>query len=494
MARLVLTALVFVVLGLALTPAGARAAARTEMLVAPGGPAIVIGPSHAELMTVRVRGITRRSGRHEPTGPGPLGHAVTAVPLPADLRPGEAVTVTLEPASAGSVRIVRDEPAYDEAIAAARGAGIMLGVLLAIAALQIAAFTIVREPSIPFYVAFVITLAAIELLRDGVLPTFGLGRGQALLLLDVVNGVVDIAFIIVYLRLWSEARALFWWTVAACVVPAVAAAALAFAPHVDVELVRAPLILLGSIVLVVVIVARARRFPPAWYLAAALGTLYASVLYRTLRAAAPLAVPFFDRWAFELATTTDAILFAIAIIARVRYALRERRQLQAQLDEATRQALEDELTGALNRRGLFAQLEQAPLRGLLFAIDLDRFKTINDRFGHAAGDIVLKRVVSALHETAGDQGIVARIGGDEFIVVVPDADPRDGAALAERFTATIVAIRDPLHGVSGEHFGASIGYAVLDDQSFLSALRAADQLAYREKSRKRVAREEMSSG
>lgn len=488
MARLFLTVLFCAVLTLTLDRPPAAAAARTVTLSAPGGPAIVVGPTDAELMTVTVDGVTRRSGRHEPTGAPPLGHSVTAVPLPADLRAGEPVTVTLEPASAGEVRIIRDEPIYDEAVVGARAAGVTLGVLLAIVLLQIGAFAIVREPSIPWYVAFVITFGMIELVRDGVLPTFGLPRGAMLLLLDIVNGLADVGFVMVYLRLWREARALFWWTIAACVGPAFAGIAFAFMPHVEVEFVRAPLILLGSVALVVVIVLRARRFPPAWYLVAALGATYANVIYRVIRSAPPLAVPFLDRWGFELSTAVDAVLFALAIIARVRHALRERRQLQLQLDEATRQAYQDELTGALNRRGLFAQVEHASLRGLLFAIDIDDFKTVNDRFGHAAGDIILKRVVTALHETAGDQAVIARIGGDEFIVVVPDAEPREAAALADSFTETIVAIRDPLHGVTGEHFGASIGYAVLDGQPFLTALRAADRLAYREKAGKHSAR------
>ncbi len=88
----------------------------------------------------------------------------------------------------------------------------------------------------------------------------------------------------------------------------------------------------------------------------------------------------------------------------------------------------DALTGLANRRGL-DQFQEALIRKggpdvnncAVLQIDLDRFKSINDTLGHAAGDIVLKRVADILRDAAPPNAVVARVGGDEFAVVIPDA-------------------------------------------------------------------------
>ena len=104
------------------------------------------------------------------------------------------------------------------------------------------------------------------------------------------------------------------------------------------------------------------------------------------------------------------------------------------IGDLRRESVEDALTGLLNRRGFEAQAESlvgaVPGRGVLIVADLDRFKTINDTFGHAAGD----RVIRALAETlrAGLPGAtIGRLGGEEFCAVLPLADVATGRMLAE---------------------------------------------------------------
>ena len=99
----------------------------------------------------------------------------------------------------------------------------------------------------------------------------------------------------------------------------------------------------------------------------------------------------------------------------------------------------DPATGCLNRRGFAIQLERALAearrrRGeiALLAVDLDHFKQINDRFGHLVGDEVLYEVATLLTETVSEEGIVARMGGEEFIVLLPWADAEAAGAVAER--------------------------------------------------------------
>ncbi len=113
--------------------------------------------------------------------------------------------------------------------------------------------------------------------------------------------------------------------------------------------------------------------------------------------------------------------------------------------EAEQRALHDALTGLANRRLLVDRLEHAITRaerqgsavGVLFC-DLDHFKTINDRYGHATGDRVLQTVAQRLQALMRESDTVARIGGDEFVVVLEDLN--DGAvatAVAERLRGEV---------------------------------------------------------
>ena len=99
----------------------------------------------------------------------------------------------------------------------------------------------------------------------------------------------------------------------------------------------------------------------------------------------------------------------------------------------------DPLTGCLNRRALEQRLNkewrQAKRRGgaiALLAIDLDKFKEINDGFGHAAGDFVLHELGEIMRSTARDTDHVARVGGDEFVILLPDTGWQGATTFAER--------------------------------------------------------------
>jgi diguanylate cyclase (GGDEF)-like protein len=100
----------------------------------------------------------------------------------------------------------------------------------------------------------------------------------------------------------------------------------------------------------------------------------------------------------------------------------------------------DELTGLYNRRGFLTmarqQLRLASRDGRcmsLFVVDVDRLKAINDSFGHSAGDEVLRRVAAVLGSTFRQSDIVARHGGDEFVVLALDAAQTNQRAIAARF-------------------------------------------------------------
>jgi diguanylate cyclase (GGDEF)-like protein len=117
----------------------------------------------------------------------------------------------------------------------------------------------------------------------------------------------------------------------------------------------------------------------------------------------------------------------------------EQERVELAHQEAIVAATTDFLTSLPNRRAFVAALEEAlreTAASQSFAVallDLDRFKAVNDTFGHGVGDLLLKEVASRLVETVGSQGIVARLGGDEFGILVPDIGrPKEAEAFGKR--------------------------------------------------------------
>ncbi|MGD0052283.1 MAG: diguanylate cyclase [Vulcanimicrobiaceae bacterium] len=479
--------LLLAALGLLLVPFAVDAATGdTTVLRAPGVPVLVVGPTKAERMTVRVAGRTLVSGRFLPVGRAPLGHAMTFVPL-SDIPAGTPIVVQVEPSGAGTPRLLPADPAIDEAISDARAAGLVLGVLLSALLLQLAWFTISRDRNIAWYVAFIGSLIAITLLRDGRLPGFSAPSPAALVALDALASIFYLGFTLVFLRLWQDARGLFW-TAIVLTVPTVAlqvAGALVPALRPAIEAFRSPVLLFGSCGLFAVAIVRGRRFPPAYYLLAALGATALAVLYRVVRFWTPFADPFLDHWAYDIGITIDALVFGFAVVARQQYLWRERRLLQVRLDEATHAAQHDALTGALNRRGLASNLTGRD-SGTLLYVDLDNFKQVNDHFGHASGDVILIDVASALRELAGPGAMIARVGGDEFVVVVAESDRSAIERLAERLGERIADIR-PVGRPRIPYFGASVGFAPLAGLTLDNAMRIADANSYRVKAYKQAA-------
>lgn len=125
--------------------------------------------------------------------------------------------------------------------------------------------------------------------------------------------------------------------------------------------------------------------------------------------------------------------------AELRARLRVAFRLKFQQDLLEKQAHLDALTGLANRHALRDRLEaewsacrrrSAPLS--LLVVDVDHFKRINDRHGHAAGDEALRRVAEALRAVARVYDLVARFGGEEFVLLAPDCDLAGALGLAER--------------------------------------------------------------
>ncbi len=166
------------------------------------------------------------------------------------------------------------------------------------------------------------------------------------------------------------------------------------------------------------------------------------------------------------------------------------RQTAAELAVVNRRlanaALTDELTGLPNRRWALDQLAQAwsaatrsgsPLA--VMVVDIDHFKHINDTYGHASGDMVLREAAQSLRASARREDSVCRIGGEEFLVICPNTDLKAAMQSAERLRANLEAKRMPL-GLIEKTITSSTGVAVrqagtVDIDALVSA---ADQALY----------------
>lgn len=149
-----------------------------------------------------------------------------------------------------------------------------------------------------------------------------------------------------------------------------------------------------------------------------------------------------------------------------------------------KEAQTDALTGVLNRRALFERVgENDIVAGLpVLMFDLDHFKSINDRRGHAAGDEVLRRFADVLRSYTRSEDAVARLGGEEFCVLLPGCDAEGAERVAQRIRQAFAALDINL-GDGTTTATVSAGLAIGDDEeSFASVLSRADAALYRAKS------------
>ena len=238
-----------------------------------------------------------------------------------------------------------------------------------------------------------------------------------------------------------------------------------------------------------VLAVRAGQKPARYFLLAACAAMVGAVL-TTLSTWGFIPHNSWTFRAVELGMLADATLLALALAYRFRAGQEERLRAEqlAQLDP---------LTGLNNRRAFYdlttALWSNALRHGhdlSVILLDLDRFKQLNDVHGHAHGDAVLKAAAGVLKQGVRQGDVLARWGGEEFIVLLPETSGREAAALAERLRTEIAALRIPREGAETQ-VTASFGVAQLEDRAgTLDALIAnADGNLYRAKDegRNRVA-------
>jgi diguanylate cyclase (GGDEF)-like protein len=166
------------------------------------------------------------------------------------------------------------------------------------------------------------------------------------------------------------------------------------------------------------------------------------------------------------------------------------REIALKSEKLEKAARTDPLTGLPNRRAIEdwtgRQLRGAARHGywLWVAVgDIDSFKTINDTFGHDAGDIVLKTFADILKKNTRASDICGRLGGDEFLLVITHVDPDQVEATVNRFREQFAALSFPFQGQSvnvNASFGVA-GFHSKDSTEFSALVRKADQMLYEAK-------------
>jgi diguanylate cyclase (GGDEF)-like protein/PAS domain S-box-containing protein len=170
-------------------------------------------------------------------------------------------------------------------------------------------------------------------------------------------------------------------------------------------------------------------------------------------------------------------LIGISTDVTAEYHLRSKLELQANTDP---------LTGLFNRRSFTSFCEHEFLRASryfqpfsLMIIDIDLFKAVNDTYGHLVGDEVIKRVANICHDQIREADVLARIGGEEFAILLPDTDIDSAYIMAERLREAQQQYDEPL----APPITISIGVATIhpQDKTFLELFKRADKALYSSK-------------
>ncbi|SHQ88449.1 GGDEF domain-containing protein [Mycobacteroides abscessus] len=186
------------------------------------------------------------------------------------------------------------------------------------------------------------------------------------------------------------------------------------------------------------------------------------------------AATFLDQFLYNAPAFTTVVLLPILIQVVIEGG---RRSIRATVSAANR----DPLTGLLNRRGVQSSIaftlrkRPDPVIAAVVVIDVDRFKELNDTYGHEAGDATLRAIAEALSDNIRDGDIAARLGGDEFMVVAFVDVPEDIAAISERICNAPLGFGFAPVSIS---MGVAWSSTDAEDFSFESLIRQADFKLY----------------
>ena len=273
--------------------------------------------------------------------------------------------------------------------------------------------------------------------------------------------------------------------------------------------VLAPFILvvsLAGLMLYLVITGGVANTGPLWiYVLPPVAMFFAGVVYGVITVAVFITLCSYilfaaDGWFVVAQYTTEfklRLLYSFATVTFLSAYYEHSRQTSFNIvkdlsDKFEKQAQQDILTRLPNRRGIqqFIEFESARARRqkkplTLILCDIDRFKRVNDQYGHDGGDVVLKHVSDLFKASIREQDGVARWGGEEFLFVLPDTDESNAVVLAEKVRETLATSPVDIQQ-KNVVITASFGVAQIDfEQGLDKALTLADKALYKAKEKGR---------
>jgi diguanylate cyclase (GGDEF)-like protein len=447
----------------------------------PGLAVNVMVPFDARRATLEIDGIARQAvGYDVPVGTAPLGHGTPMLRV-AGVTPADRVVVRVW-GSHQALRFLYNPDVMATEYALGYWSGAFYTTLAIVSFFILIAVCVRRDATMLWFLGFTLSLIGTELARDDLFPLDQNGNLAALLVVSVLSTLTVFGFSSSYLRLRTEAPRLFaaiiFWTIVPIGITLLFS--VVTKRRIDSDTMIVPYTA-GLVNLIVVALLRGRSgYVPAAYFSLGFLGLTTIFIWKIVRDVLGTPAPFVDRWAFEAGSIFDVLAFAVAVAIRSSYSERARELSEAGLRAATFDADHDPLTGLLNRRGLEATRGSAgSVRSTVLFVDLDGFKLINDLGGHAKGDEALKSTARILRNAVREGDAVARVGGDEFVVVLNGCvDPVVVKQITARIVAAIAFVH-PLGDADPTGFGVSIGNAIAEPgQKLAVAVGQADAGAY----------------
>jgi diguanylate cyclase (GGDEF)-like protein len=461
----------------------------------PADPRLVVQSQAADDVTLVLPDGTRRvRNKLHPDDDADASPVALVFPLPADLAPGTrlALHVAHRHLALTDVQVLGDAQwQVQERRMLVLGA-MLLSALLAFALASLCVWLVVRERMYLYYSVFLLTWLAFSASNTGLLyavpgagaiAAFGIHGQWAIV---SVTFAMSVGFAEGFLDVGRHAPRLLPAFAAVRRTLLVAAAAIAMSPWAaawyGMTMSAVALTLYPALVCVgAYILWTARDRYAVYFLAGWLPMMLGSML-RAVQAAGLVQVGSAVTYLYTLGVLLQAVVLMGGLADRLLRTRRER-------DAARLSAERDELTGVCNRRALERQLHAlvdaaragGPGLALLF-LDIDHFKAINDTYGHATGDVVLRELARRIGAELRERDGLGRWGGEEFVVLLPDAGIEDARALSER-VRRMVAERQIAVGAMEVPATLSIGLAVFDPirDDAATLVARADAALYRAK-------------
>jgi diguanylate cyclase (GGDEF)-like protein len=436
------------------------------------------------------------------TGGGLASHGSLAFQLPEGWPASQPVLLKFEPSTSLPATITfrlqtLDDFQRSDALWLSM-ASASFGVMVAMALMALCFALLLRDITFGWYAGYVISYVVVQGVQTGFLShPIGLaalaGGGAAFVFAVAASVGFAILFMLRFCQVAQYApklQILLSWMVVAIVLVCVADIPDVAWLHRASQAVLNPLLVVCSaLVLVAASISALHGVRTAWYFLAGWTPLL--VLTAMTSAQVGGALPRLG-WLNEAcigAGAVEAVILSLGLADRALTMRRDR-------DRARQLADHDALTGLSNRRAWSEAAEARMANGrkakrVLLFLDLDNFKTLNDQFGHAAGDQALLAVVHALRDELRPGDLLGRFGGEEFVALLERSEPDDAMQVAARLCRRVEALRIVVDD-QGRRLTVSIGAAMQRaGDTVASLVHRADQAMYAAKAggRNQVARE-----